>query len=241
MQVGFAVAFHAGTLFENVMSPVEMSTFMAEQGVVVGWTTWMVPAAFYYVVYGDVASLVVESLVVLPWRITRDDLSLDFSDVRGFAGLYPVSRLLQSASGVYFAALTAWTIFTVLPVALGNPEEFTALERTSFAGYWLVGVLLYATPVYLLHRHLAEKKDALIDEIDADIRALDPDGQDRGIPYFEPNEADRPVLQQRFVELQQVKSTREYPANVVILQELGFAALLPVGLQLLASSVTIPL
>lgn len=240
VQVGFALLFHVGYVVENLASPSEVSAFVAIHGEAVTVATWIVPAAFYYVVYGDVASIVFASLLQLPWRISRTDLSLDFSDVRGFAGLYPVSRLLQSAAGVYFTALTVWTVFTVLPVFLGNAAGVSAIERTVFPLYWIVGVLLYAAPVYLLHRHIAAKKEALIDEIDADIRSLDPDGKERGIPYFEPNEADRPLLQQRFVELQQVKSTREYPANVTILQELGFAALLPVGLQLLASSIAVP-
>ena len=234
------LCFYVGNLVHLYFSPVEVAEFVAIHGEAVAYAKYVFVGLFYFTVFADLATLILTSLLVLPWKIYRSGLTLDFSDVRGFAGLYGVSRLLQSAAAVYFLALTVWTAYIVVPYFVTGENPITDVERALFPIYWGAGAVAYVAPVYLLHRHITARKEAKIAAIDREIRDLDPTGDGRGLADLEPDQEDRLSLQTKYVRLQQIRSTHEYPANVVIVQELAFAALLPVGLQLLATAVPLP-
>lgn len=231
LRIGLFVAFYVGNQLQLLSHPAEVAGFVAIHGVVIAWTKYLVLSLFYFVIYADVAALLAASMIVLPWRIYQTRPELDFSDVHGFAGLYETSRLLQSGAVVYFLGVAAWTAFLYAPQSAETIPEVSPLEQLLFPLLWGGGVVLYLGPVMLLHRHLVAEKEAKIEEIDDQLRELDPDGERKGIPYLSPRREDIPLVQQKYLELQQVRSQRDYPANVSIVEELVLAALVPIVFQ----------
>lgn len=237
LQAGWYVAFLAGNYVQLLLTPSETAAFVAVHGEAVAYAKYLLAGPLYFTLFADVAALLAAGMVVLPWRIYRQELSLDFSDVTGFAGLYETGRLLWAGTVTYFVGLTLWTLFLVLPTIVGANDTSTA-DVVLFSGLWAAGVVLYVAPVLLLHRHMAREKQRHVSDIDADIRALDPKGDGRGIPYLEPSSNDIPRLQQKYLELQQVRSTREYPADLAIVEELALAAFIPLAFQWGLTNVT---
>lgn len=231
LRVGLFVLFYVGNLVQLLTNPAEVSGFVDIHGPAVAWTKYIVASLFYYVVYADVAAMLAAGMLLLPLRIYRSKPDLDFSDVRGFAGLYEVSRLLQAGAIVYFIGIAAWTAFLYLPSAAEPVPEISPLEQFVFPALWLIGIVLYLGPVVLLHRFISAAKEAEIARIDDRIREFDPDGEGKGLPYLTPRKEDIPLIQQRALELQRVRNTREYPANVSIVEELVLAALVPLAFQ----------
>lgn len=229
--VAVLAVFFVANLVQLALSPAEVAAFVELHGPAVAYAKYLLVAPFYFVVFADVVALLGAGMVLLPWRLYNTDLTLDFSDVTGFAGLYEVSRLLRAGTLTYFVGLTAWTVFLLVPSILGSSSDVSTADSLVFPLLWLFGLALYATPVLVLHRHMSREKTRHIRDIDEKIRALDPQDDGRGIPYLDPSDDDRPELQQRFIELQQVRSAREYPVSVAIVEELVVAALVPVAIQ----------
>ena len=231
LRLGLFVAFYVGNQLQLLSNPAEAAGFVAIHGAAIAWTKYLFVSLFYFVIYADVAALLAAAMLLFPWRIYRARPELDFSDVHGFAGLYETSRLLQSGAVVYFLGVAAWTAFLYAPQSAETIPEISPLERLLFPLLWAGGVVLYLGPVMLLHRYLVSQKEAKIEEIDAQLRELDPDGERKGIPYLSPRREDIPLVQQKYLELQQVRSQRDYPANVSIVEELALAALVPIVFQ----------
>lgn len=231
LRLGLFVVFYLGNQAQLLSNPAEVAGFVAIHGAAVAWTKYLVVSLFYYVIYADVAALLVVAMVVFPWRIYQARPELDFSDVHGFAGLYETSRLLQAGAVVYFLGVAGWTAFLYAPQSAETIPEVSPVEQLVFPLLWGGGVLLYLGPVMLLHRHLVAEKEAKIEEIDDQLRDLDPDGERKGLPYLSPRREDIPLVQQKYLELQQVRSQRDYPANVSIVEELALAALVPIVFQ----------
>lgn len=228
LRLGLFVLFYIGNQVQLISNPAEVAGFVAIHGATIAWTKYLGVSLFYYVIYADVAALLTVAMLVLPWRIYRRRPALDFSDVHGFAGLYETSRLLQAGAVVYFLGVAAWTAFLYAPQSAETIPEISPIERLVFPLLWAGGVLLYLGPVMLLHRHLVAEKEAKIEEIDSQLRELDPDGEGKSLPYLSPRREDIPLVQQKYLELQQVRSQRDYPANVSIVEELALAALVPI-------------
>lgn len=212
------------------LAPQETAAFIELHGPAVAFAKYLIAGPLYLTLFADLVTLIAASMVVLPWRVYREDLTLDFSDVTGFAGLYEVGRLLLAGSVTYFAGLTAWTAFLFRPTMLGA-TSISEADVVLFSVLWALGFVLYVAPLVLIHRHMRREKDRAVRVIDDDIRALDPKGDRRGIPYQEPRSDDIPRLQQKYLELQQVRSAREYPANVAIIEDVSLAAFAPLALQ----------
>jgi len=224
--LGLVVAWYV----QLALAPAEVAAFVDLHGPAVAAAKYVFAGPLYLTLFADLATLLAAGMVVLPWLAYREDLSLDFSDVTGFAGLSGVSRLLSAGSVTYFVGLTAWTAFLLRPTMVGSASISDA-DVVLFAVLWALGFVLYVAPLTLLHRHIRREKARAIRTIDDEIRALDPKGAGRGIPYQEPSADDIPRLQQKYLELQQVRSAREYPANVAIVEDVALAAFVPLALQ----------
>lgn len=224
------LALIGGWWVQIALSPAETAAFIESHSVVIALAKYIFVAPLYLAVLADIVSILGAGMVALPWWVYRRDLTLDFSDPSGFAGLYELGRFLWAGSVSYFLGLTLWTAFLLLPTMTTRSSVSNA-DVVLFSALWVLGVVLYVAPAFLVHRHMRRGKARLVREIDAEIRALDPKDDERGIPYQDPRPTDIPRLQQKYIELQQVRSTREYPANVAIVEELALAAVLPVLFQ----------
>lgn len=222
---------YVGNLVQLALSPAEVAAFVDLHGPLVAYTKYLTASVLYFTVFADVIALVGAALFVLPVRMFRSKLTLDFSDLDGFAGLRETSRLFLAATVTYYAGLTAWSVVLVTPTITGSSSDVSTADTVLFTVLWVGGFLLYLAPVLLLHVHMSREKERMIHDIDADIRDLDPEGERKGVPYLTPEREDVPTLQQKYIELQQVRETREYPADVTIAGELLAATLVPALFQ----------
>lgn len=186
----------------------------------------------YLLVVGELAALLLSIHVGLPALLWLRRPGVDFGDPQGYGGLRPVGRLLVRSSLLAFLGLSIHTFVSLMPALIPTPfEDPLAFTPLLFAGVWLSVALLYLGSVVAVGRYVAGEKRRMLADVDAAIRALDPSDADRSIPRMEPPADRLPELQYRYMQLQEIRATREYPTDVGTLVELGLAALLPLALQ----------
>lgn len=186
----------------------------------------------YLLVVGELAALLLSIHVGLPALLWLRRPGVDFGDPQGYGGLRPVGRLLVRSSLLAFLGLSIHTFVSLMPALIPTPfEDPLAFTPLLFAGVWLSVALLYLGSVVAVGRYVAGEKRRMLADVDAAIRALDPSDAARSIPRMEPPADRLPELQYRYMQLQEIRATREYPTDVGTLVELGLAALLPLALQ----------
>ncbi len=229
-----AVAVAAGLyLLATALDPNQFAAGARVDGVAVTLVrVTLVQAAIYMVVVGELAALVLTIHVGLPAMLWLRRPAVDFGDPAGYGGLRPLGRLLVRSSLLTFLGLVAHTVVTFLPVLIPTPlEDPIAFSRLIFPVLWVAAALLYLGSVVAVGRYVASEKRRMLADVDAAIRALDPSDADRSIPRMEPPADRLPELQYRYMQLREIRATREYPTDVGTLVELGLAALLPLALQ----------
>lgn len=240
--LGLFVAFYTGYLVTLSLSPGEVSAFITVHGKYIAYIKYIFITPFYLIVIADVAALLIASMILLPWKIYQYNVRLDFSDITGFAGLYEVSRLLRVGTLTYFVGLIIWTAVLVTPSIVGGVTAISTTDEIIFIAFWILGLILYLCPFFLLHRHMSHEKERYINQLDADIRLFDIDINNRKILYTDPNTRDILRFQAKFIELQtkyiklqQVRESREYPVNSTILEDLAIGALSPIAFEWILS------
>lgn len=225
-----AAGWIAGFVLNIWFDPAATRAFLRLEGEVVGTLKYAIMGGIYMPIIAELTFLVVAVHVLLPLRIRLEDVPLDFSDPRRFGGFYPVGELLVRSTMVYFVGLLAWSGQTVVHRFIDSPwPEASQLGVWMFYLLWGALVVSYLFPVLVLNRHMTGQKDAMIEEIQAEIRDLGDD--DESIPYTEPPEDEVEIGKHldRYFKLYHVEQTREYPADFTMVQEVILAALVPVA------------
>lgn len=240
--LGLFAVFYIGYLVTLSLSPGEVSAFITAHGEYIAYIKYIFITPFYLIVIADVAALLIASMLLLPWKIHQYNVRLDFSDITGFAGLYEVSRLLRVGTLTYFVGLIIWTAVLVTPSIVGGVTAVSTTDEVIFIVFWILGLVMYLCPFFLLHRHMSHEKERYISQLDANIRSFDLGVNNWRILYTNPDTRDILQLQTRFIELQtkfielqQVRESREYPVNSTILEDLAIGALSPIAFEWILS------
>lgn len=201
-----------------------LPSLLAMEGPVVGSIKYLfIIPGVYFVVLSDFLAVYLHGLFLLPLAIARQDVPLDFS--KRYGGMEDVGSLLIVASTFYFVTLALWTGSTIL--------NSSALSLKSFLLHsimWGTGILLFASSLWIVHRHMARQKQQQLAETRAEIQRSGTD--DEMFPYVTPHdevEATEYVL--LYVKFDRIERTRTYPMNPDRLIELTGAVLAPVVLQ----------
>lgn len=226
----FLMLWWGGYIGNIVLAPEAFFEFLAIEGLVIGLLKQAIIFGGYVPVLAEFTALVVTIHVLFPLELWRREYPLDFSDVSGFGGLRKVGVLLKYSTAVYYAGLIFYTVTTLAPIFLSTryPDP-TSLQAVLFPFLWAIGLVMYAVPVLIINRHVTAEKRRELERIERELRGLDPDHED--FPYVDPPQELIPEYTYKFLELQQVHNTRDYPTNISILQDIVLAALVPLAVQ----------
>lgn len=194
------------------------------EGIVIGGIKYLVIIPFvYYLVLTDFVTVYLHGLYFLPVEITRQQLPLDFSSK--FGGMEAVGSLLITASIFYFVELTLWTGSTIL-----NNSRMELKAFVLHGIMWVVGIVLFLSALWILHRYMAAQKQEELDKVTKRIRSS---GSDEEVfPYITPNGSEeRTEYMVLYANLDRIEQTRTYPLNTDRLLELFGAIMIPILLQ----------
>ncbi|WP_338729342.1 hypothetical protein [Haladaptatus sp. DJG-WS-42] len=180
----------------------------------------------YYPLGAEFLALYLGIHVILPFKIRQARL-FDFSDPQGFAGLEPAGELVKSTSNYFLLLVTIFAVFQTVARGTGLSNAFPTTLIVAGMG---VGLVLFFAPVFWLNAYMQEAKRQKIEAIATQIRASGPD--DEMFPYKKlgtPENAGE--YTHRFIQLQRVEHTNEYPVDFSILQEFLLALVLPYALS----------
>lgn len=221
-----------GVWFSTTVGPIVGRTWPVIAGI-----KWLVIIPFvYYTLATDLVALYLHVLIVLPLRIRRSEVPLDFSDPRGLGGFHPIGSLMRFAAVSSFVALSlftlVWSFVFVVPEWRFTPQS-QMIASVFFGLAWSLATLLLVAGVYLVHRHMAACRQEHLDRIHREIRLMGKDGET--LPYTNPRgDAEFRRYLQEYVNLDRVERTRTVPFRVSVAWELVGTALLPVVLQILS-------
>lgn len=238
LQVGTLLV---GSVVFLVWLSTSLGFIFARTGPVVGSVKWFVIVPLVYnPLATDLAAAYVHVQLVLPHRIRRAGVPLDFSDPRRLGGLYSVGRTMRFAAMSMFVALTLYTALWYAGLATGLETALPAWTRLTVIAFftlaWTLATATLLSGLYLMHRYMRAARRDRLEHIHETIRGLGDD--DETVPDTAPgSDAEFRAYVREYVNLDRVERTRTVPLNVAVAWELLGAALLPVALQLLVNVV----
>lgn len=172
----------------------------------------------------------------LPRRIADVDLTLFHYDPRNMGGFAEIGQLLKSSYYLYTMGLLLYFILTYGPYLFsvgGSPREPGIVAAVFFSLAWFVGLLSIGYSMYRMHRIMRREKEAKIRELEAELR--DAIENPHNITASVITDSDQyEDVQQR---LEQVRSTRVYPATFTMWSQIAISAVLPQALQMAVQAV----
>lgn len=207
--------------------------FLARAGPIIGSIKWIVLIPVIYItILVDACSLFVHNTLYLPRQLIRLSIELDFSDVRGLGGMYPVGKAMKHGSQLYFGGLAVWSLWQFswhFPTS--NQKSFTPFsDIVVFAFLWLAGVSVLASGVVLVHRFMRIRKGQAINEIKSDIERLGE--EDDSYFYINPTSQEEKIEYiQQILYLREVREMRTFPFRISIAWEMFGVIVFPVAIQ----------
>ena len=199
---------------------------------VVGWgilnPLWSILAIQFVAVYIGIE-------IIVPWRLYKSDIGIDFLDPEGLGGLRPIGELVKHAYYYMVAGLIAFALVVYGPVVSAASWGPTATTSIVFTVIWLGTVATVAFAVLILHQFMREEKRRELHRLDQLFReAVDNPWDIKHYAVDDKKEAFVEELQQR---TETVSATREYPATFSIWSQLLISIVLPKAVQLVLATV----
>lgn len=165
---------------------------------------------------------------VLPWRLYGSDVGIHFLDPHGVGGLRPLGELVKKAYYYVVAGLVVYALITYAP-GVAN-WEISAAAGAIFTGAWLTTVATVAFAVLVLHRFLHREKREELRTLEAELHThIENPWSVREYTVDETSAEEVEDIRQR---IDDVSSTREYPATFSIWTQLLLSVVVPKALQL---------
>ena len=169
---------------------------------------------------------------VFPWRLYQSDVGVHFLDPHGVGGFRPIGELVKKAYHYVVGGLVAYALITYAPGVDG--WNISATAGAIFTGVWIATIATVAFAVLLLHRFLHREKRDELRELEAELRThIENPWEVREYTIRDDATEDVEDLRRR---IDQVSSTREYPATFSIWTQLLLSVAIPKALQLFLAS-----
>lgn len=193
----------------------------------------------YYLVIADVAAAMAGIHLLLPWRLVRAGIDLDFADPMRLGGLHSVGRLVQRSTQVYFVGLFVYTLVTFAPrIFPSYPTPVPGLFLSSaFVVGWLAGFALFLIPTAWLHREMKRQKEARLESLYG--RLAEHGEHPEPLPDAPADEAEVPRYLYLHLALERTERTREYPTDAALLRDLGISSMPAIVTYLVTLVVTL--
>lgn len=177
--------------------------------------------------------------IVIPRRMKNSNIELDFLDPEGLGGLRPIGELIKHSYYYVMLGIIAFALFvygpTLFPDTLSAPVTPSPLIDSLFTFAWIAGVAAVGYSLYVFHRFMHQQKRDKLFELDRQYRDLVDHPWEisrHRIPEDTKGEVDR--IKSR---MDQVTSTKEYPATFAMWTQLIIGLILPKSVQLLLSGI----
>ena len=191
-----------------LFQPEWTSRFFTNRGPVIGTVQLTIIGPLYVVVLVDVFTTVLVSTLLMPVHLIRGDISPDFSDPSGFAGLFSYGKLIERAIVLYFFGVILYSVWLVQEPGSVVIDFGTEGRFMLFVFIWSFGVVLYLVPTVASTVLLERQKEHTINQLDRQIRELGED--DRGLLQTNPGDEALTCIQQELA-IQRVRSSRRVP------------------------------
>lgn len=203
-------------------------------GPVAGAIAWGVLFPLVYLpIAAEFTATFVAVQFLLPRRLVRADLSLDFLDPEGLGGLRPVGELLKRSYYIFAGGVVIYLTSTYAPVVFAqwtatrypDPGAFAA---AFFTVVWVLGIAAIGHSMTTMHRHMRrEKRDRLLTIRDHHREVIDsPDD------ITQASIADEDTFSDVEFRTQQVRATSEYPATLTMWSHIVVSVLVPKAIQM---------
>lgn len=171
---------------------------------------------------------------VAPWRLYKSDVGIHFLDPHGVGGLRPIGELIKKAYYYIVGGLIAYALITYAPGIEGI--EVSAAGGAIFTGVWAITIVTVAFGVLVLHRFLHREKRAELNRLETELHEYLENPWEVRKYQIRDDAADEEVedIRQR---IEQVSSTREYPATFSIWTQLLLSVAIPKALQLFLAGI----
>ena len=166
---------------------------------------------------------------LLPRRLKRADLNIFFYDPRNMGGFAAVGQLLKRSYYLYTVGLLLFffLVYGAVFLSLGGyvPGLF---ELVFFSTAWFVGLISIGYSMYTIHQFMSDKKEERIRELEDELH----DALENPYDITNSSVADQEKLEEVRRRLEQVRSTRVYPATFTMWSQIAISVLFPQLLQL---------
>ena len=176
---------------------------------------------------------------VLPRRLARSDVGLDYLDPEGLGGMRPVGELVKVAYYFIMVGLVAYAVALYGPFVLEGTLAYEGLGRPgpvvnlAFTAVWAAAVGTMAYGIYVLHRYMTDQKRETLHRLDRQARAqIDRPWDIEAFDAANPPEGYVTYREQ----VDHVTSTKEYPATFTMWTQLLVGIVIPKALQLVLSA-----
>lgn len=180
----------------------------------------------YLPIIAEFAAYFLHIHLVFPFQFKNEKPDLDFSDLERFGGTQKIGSLLLLSSKFYFALLT---IYTFVPVIF--PEMLGPGSMAFFIGAWVLGIVLFFLPTFIIHIYIRNEKKKKFRELEKEVEKAGREGGGR-FEVKPEDQSERTEYIFLYLEHEHVYDTSEWPLDPNLVQQLVFTVSLPLALQL---------
>jgi hypothetical protein len=217
-------------LYVNIFFVVGLGTIDRPGGGPIDLVNWLFIFQVVYLPFVIEFGLVYYGIhFLLPKRIERADIGLFFYDPLNMGGFAEVGQLLKRSYYLYTAGLLLFflVVYGGVIFSLGGTPA-GVVEMVFFSAAWFVGVVSIGYSMFTMHRIMSEEKRTRIRELKDEMEDVIENPYD----IIESNVTDEGELEDVRRRLEQVRSTRVYPATFTMWSQIAMSVLLPQALQL---------
>lgn len=223
-----------GAYFVYEVFVIGIGTLLQTQGPVLAVFYNLLVLPLCYIAVGVEFVLVYSSVhFLLPRKLAHSELKLFFLDARNMGGFQPIGDLFKKSYYVYTAGLLVYLAFFYGPVVMAGGPTGGAVQTgpvivVLFTVLWVLGIGTLSYSMYQTHRIMTSEKEARLDDIESKLKEVVSD------PYEadEPEITDTEKLEAIQFQLEQIRSTSEYPTTFTMWTQIGVSVILPQALQL---------
>jgi hypothetical protein len=236
------LAYVLGAVLLTTHVVVNMSSMIISFAGVPGLIHRLVMWNVYLLFVVEFAFLYFSVHVLVPRRLNAADVGMFYYDPENMGGFGPLGQLLKRSYYLYTGGLLLFFVLSYGPVFLASyapslvaSDLTTTVAPTTTAFFtlaWVVGVLSIAYSMLSVHRLMATEKQRHIAALEAELRDVIQEPYE--ITTAEgADEADLSDIERR---LEQVRSTRVYPATFTMWSQIALSVVLPQALQLVVQA-----
>lgn len=230
--------FSAGIIILNSTFFVTIPVILADNGIIGLVGNFVIVPFIYTPVVIDFVATYLGIQLILPRRLYHSELELDFLDPERLGGLRPVGELVKHSYYYTVFGIVAFALFTYGPQVFGelfySPVQPGPVINGLFTTAWLAGALVMAYGLWVFHRFMRREKKAKLHELNIEYREIVEEPWDITNRRLPESELDH--LEDLERRMENITSTKEYPATFAMWTQLLIGIILPKGVQLLLTS-----